>query len=315
MLTLAIYLLTVLCLIFFVFIIPGVSLFPRFLFHPRSAATIPFLSISIVVSYQYLVSYFDKFTQLNLILFISILSLIAVYRLHAIFKSYPNLHYSWSKKDFKAILIILFSSIPLMIILGLDGFQHADEIMSWNLWAKKIYLNQQVTFESTGSPYPLLLSSFIAFCYKFIGNIDYQLPIRFTFSLIYISTIFVVFSFVKTKTMTGFFFLSYIIVFLIIGAGYEFKKVYADPLMACFLVSSLALLMSLNEEQKKLNSYISAKSILLASVILVCSAALTKQGAILWTMMIYPLLAYLYINKNQELSKISIIFTTIVLRS
>ena len=34
---------------------------------------------------------------------------------------------------------------------------------------------------------------------KFIGNIEYQLPIRFTFSLIYISTVYIVYSFADTK--------------------------------------------------------------------------------------------------------------------
>jgi len=189
-----------------------------------------------------------------------------------------------------------------MIILGFDGFQHADEIMSWNLWAKKIYFNQVVTFESTGSPYPLLLSSLIAFCYKFVGNIDYQLPIRLTFSIIYLSTIFIVFSFSNTKTKVGIFFITYIVVFLIIGVGYEYKKVYADTLMSGFLVASLALLISLSNSQHQINKNIPPISILLASVILISSASLTKQGVIAWTILIYPLLAYVIINKNNNLS-------------
>ena len=121
-----------------------------------------------------------------------------------------------------------------MIILGFDGFQHADEIYSWNFWAKKIYLNQVVSFEWIGSPYPLALPSFIAFCYKFVGNIDYQLPIKFTFSIIYISTVFTIYSFANTKTKVGLFFVSYIMVMLVMGIGYEYKKVYADTLMGGF---------------------------------------------------------------------------------
>ena len=105
-----------------------------------------------------------------------------------------------------------------MIILGFDGFQHADEIYSWNFWAKKIYLNQVVSFEHN-SPYPLALPSFIAFCYKFIGNIDYQLPIKFTFSIICISTVFTIYTFANTKTKVGLFFVSYIMVMLVIGVG------------------------------------------------------------------------------------------------
>ena len=212
----------------FIYIIPGIALFPKFILNPRTAAAIPFLSISIVVSVQYLLSTLNQFNHQNVIIFIGILLLVAIYRLYGIYQVYVKLDSNWTKTDCKALLLIFFSSIPLMIILGFDGFQHADEIYSWNLWAKKIYFNQVVTFEQTGSPYPLLLPSLIAFCYKFIGNIDYQLPIKFTFSIIYLSTIFIVFSFSNTKSKVGIFFITYIIVFLIIGVGYEYKKVWAD---------------------------------------------------------------------------------------
>ena len=299
---LVIYFTTVTSLLFFIYIIPGISLFPKFILNPRTASAIPFLSISIVVSVQYLLSTLNQFNHQNVIIFIGILFFVAIYRLYGIYKTYLKPVSNWTKRDSKALLLIFFSSIPLMIILGFDGFQHADEIMSWNLWAKKIYFNQVVTFESTGSPYPLLLSSLIAFCYKFVGNIDYQLPIRLTFSIIYLSTIFIVFSFSNTKTKVGIFFITYIVVFLIIGVGYEYKKVYADTLMSGFLVASLALLISLSNSQHQINKNIPSISILLASVILISSASLTKQGVIAWTILIYPLLAYVIINKNNNLS-------------
>lgn len=286
----------------FIYIVPGIALFPKFILNPRTTAAIPFLSISIVVSAQYLLTTLNQFNQQNVIIFIGILSLLAIYRLYGIYQAYVKLDSNWTKTDCKALLLIFFSSIPLMIILGLDAFQHADEIYSWNLWAKKIYFNQVVTFEQTGAPYPLLLPSLIAFCYKFIGNIDYQLPIKFTFSIIYLSTIFIVFSFSNTKNKIGIFFITFIIVFLIIGVGYEYKKVWADTLMSGFLVSSLALLISLSNRQHHINKNISPISILLTSVILICSASLTKQGAMLWTMLIYPLLAYVIIDNNKKLS-------------
>ena len=165
----------------------------------------PFLSISIVVSVQYLLSTLNQFNHQNVIIFIGILLLVAIYRLYGIYQVHLKLGSNWTKTDYKALLLIFFSSIPIMIILGFDAFQHADEVTSWNLWAKKIYFNQVVTFEATGSSYPLLLPSLIAFCYKFIGNIDYQLPIRFTFSIIYLSTIFIVFSFSTLKVKLVFF--------------------------------------------------------------------------------------------------------------
>ena len=299
---LIIYFSTVTSLLFFIFIIPGIALFPRFILNPRTSAAIPFLSISIVVAAQYLLSTQNQFNQQNVIIFIGALLLIALYRLYELFQSHTNLKSNWTKRDFNALILIIFSSIPLMVILGFDGFQHADEIYSWNLWAKNIYFNQDIKFESTGGiPYPLLLSSLIAFCYKFIGNIEYQLPIRFSFIIIYLSTIFIVFSFSNTKSKLGIFFISYIIVFLIIGVGYEYKKVWADTLMSGFLVSSLALLISLSNKHTHINKNISPISLLLASIILICGASLTKQGAMLWTILIYPLLAFVIIANNKKL--------------
>jgi len=289
----------VLCLLFFIYLIPGIAFFPNFIQTPRTAAAIPFLSLSIIVSIQYFLSLLDQFNQLNVFICLGALFLIAVYR---VYTNLSKLNNSWKIIDLKALLLIIFSSIPLMIFLGFDGFQHADEIYSWNLWAKKIYLNQVVTFESTGSPYPLLLPSFISFCYQFFGNLDYQAPIKFSFSIIYISTVFIIYSFANTRAKTGLFFISYILIMLAIGIGYEYKKVYADTLMGGFLVSSLALLISLIKDSHQTNKNISSISILVASALLVSAAALTKQGAILWTMIFYPLAAFVIIGKNINLN-------------
>lgn len=295
-----IYTTVVVSLLIFVYILPGLSFFPRFILAPRTAASIPFLSISIVISAQYILSLLNQFNNQNVITLIGILTLTGLYRTYKILSSK---NHSWIKKDFIALFLIIFSSIPLMIILGLDGFQHADEIYSWNTWAKKIYFNQTVTFESTISPYPLALPSFIAFCYQFVGNIDYQLPIKFTFSLIYISTIFILYSFATNKSKAGVFFITYIFVMLIIGVGYEYKKVYADTLMGGFLVTSLALLISLSESRLNINKNISSISILIASVLLISTASLTKQGAMPWSIIIYPILAYVVIYKNIDIPK------------
>jgi hypothetical protein len=89
---------------------------------------------------------------------------------------------------------------------------------------------------------------------------------------------------------------------LIIGTGYEYKKVFADTLMGSSLVSSLALIISISSNRFITSSYISHNSIVLASVILVCLAALTKQGAIPWAMLFFPLLAYYIIDKNTQIN-------------
>jgi hypothetical protein len=299
----AIYPTVVASLIFFLYLIPGIALFPKFILMPRTAATIPFISMSVVVASQYILSLFNQFNHQSVIILIGILTLISAYRMYKIYReSAVRKLNAWSKTDYIALSLIFFASTPLMILLGFDGFQHSDEIYSWNLWAKQLYFNQTPTFDLTGAPYPLALSSFIAFCYKFLGNIDYQLPIKLTFSLIYISTIFVIYSFVKSKNNAGLFFIVFIIVMLVIGTGYEYKKVFADTLMGSFLVSSLALIISVSSDKFNTNKYISHNSIVLASVILVCLSALTKQGAIPWAMLFFPLLGYYIIDKNIQIN-------------
>ena len=299
----AIYPIVVASLIFFIYLAPGIALFPKFVLMPRTTAIIPFISISIVVASQYFLSLINQFNRQSVIILIGVLALISIYRTYKIYKeSKINRFSTWSKVDYIALSLIFFASTPLMVLLGFDGFQHSDEIYSWNLWAKQLYFNQTPTFDLTGAPYPLALSSFIAFCYKFIGNIDYQLPIKFTFSLIYVSTIFVIYSFVKSKKNIGLFFIVFIVVMLVIGTGYEYKKVFADTLMGSFLVSSLALIISVSSNKFNTNKYISHNSIVLASVILVCLSALTKQGAIPWAIMFFPLLAYYIIDKNTQIN-------------
>jgi len=299
MTTIFLYPALVISLLVFIYFLPAIALFPRFIQSPLTAATIPFISMSLVVSIQYILSLAGQFNNQNVIIFVGFLSLLGLYR---IYKTRFELRNNWTVLDCKSLLLITFSSIPLMIFLGFDGFQHADEIYSWNIWAKKIYLNQVILFESTGSPYPLLLPSFIAFCYQFFGNMDYQLPIKFTFSIIYISTIFIVFTFANTKIKVGIFFLSFITIILIIGIGYEYKKVYADTLMGGFLIASLALLLSLSKEISHTKNNVPSSSLLIASIILISAAALTKQGAMLWTMVFFPLLANAIILKNPSLN-------------
>jgi hypothetical protein len=254
-----------------------------------------------IISYsQYLLSIFNKFHHENVLLLAGLLTFIALLRFYTRNKfDYIN---SWEKKDLISLILIFFSGIPLMVILGFDAFQHADEVTSWNLWARELYFEKEVSFENTAAAYPLLLSSLLAFCYKFIGNIDYQLPLKFTFSIFYLSTVFIIFSFANTKKKIGIFVVTYILIFLILGVGFEYKKVWADTLMSGLLVSSLALLLSLSNTENITNKGISTHSLLIASIILICSATLTKQGAIPWTAFIFPLLAYLIIRQNNTIS-------------
>lgn len=290
MMTTSIYIITAISLLMFIYYIPGIALFPRFIMSPRTTATLPFISICIIVITQYSLSLIHQFNQLNIILLAIFLTIVAIIRIKNNLNKNIFPKNQWEKHDLKAFFAITFTSVPLMVILGLDAFQHADEIYSWNLWARKLYFGEEVIYESTaGAAYPLLLPSLIAFCYKFIGNIDYQLPIKFTFSIIYVSTVFSIYTFAKETKKTGIFFLSFILVVLIIGVGEEYKVVYADTLMGGFLVSAYALLFTV-----KNNSYnrLSSNNIFLASIMLVTAAALTKQAAIPWTMIFYPILAY-----------------------
>ena len=83
---LVIYFTTVANLFLFIYIIPGIAIFPKFILNPRTAAAIPFLSISIVISAQYLLTTLNQFNHQNVIIFIGILLLVAIYRLYGVYK-------------------------------------------------------------------------------------------------------------------------------------------------------------------------------------------------------------------------------------
>ena len=66
----AIYPIVVASLIFFIYLAPGIALFPKFVLMPRTTAIIPFISISIVVASQYFLSLINQFNRQSVIILI-----------------------------------------------------------------------------------------------------------------------------------------------------------------------------------------------------------------------------------------------------
>lgn len=291
------YLLTVIFLVVFLYFVPALALVPRFAFNPRTAATLPFISILAITITQRLLVASGHFSQQAVLIVIGLFFIIAVVRLLITKKEELN---TWKRNHLVILGAIVVTSLPLIVNLGLTGFQFNDEIYSWNYWARQFYLGENIDFSYTRAPYPLLLSAFLSFCYKSLGNLDYQLPIRFTFVLIYISTVFVLSTFAKTKKEIGIFILSFVFLFLLINLVHRYGNVLADPLMSGFLVSAYALLFSTVEYNSKLRT-----NLIIVSALLVSAATFTKQAAIPWTMIFFPCTAYFFIQKNKTNSKLA----------
>ena len=71
--------------------------------------------------------------------------------------------------------------------------------------------------------------------------------------------------------------------------------------MGGFLLVSIGLLISLSDKTEIHDRNITSNSILFASIILICAASLTKQAAIIWSILFFPLLGINIIKNNSNL--------------
>ena len=154
-----------------VFIAPALALFPRLILNPLTASAIPTISILIVdVIASGLI--FLKCYQQNIILWITgFLILLAVGRL---FHQKTNVGESHLMPPLFLLNIGLV--LPLVAISGFSAFMSNDALASWNYWALHYY--HQQTPNTLG--YPPFFSLLLSYCYKLLGNTEYQGAVKAT---------------------------------------------------------------------------------------------------------------------------------------
>lgn len=274
------YYIYVIELLTLIYLLPAVSLFPKLILSSRTAITIPFVSILIIVLLKETLSFFNLFSQNIVLIFHSLFFLIASYRLYQIKKDYD-----WPKVHILVYLISFSVSVFYAARLGISSFGTDDEIYSWNMWAVQHFLGENVDYYYTTSAYPQFFSILIAYCYKILGTVELQLPVRsllafFPFSLLV--TIGIASNKTEIKSIALFFFWMLVIVFGI-GIGKYFDDGLADPMMsAALIVSVFMFIQYINNHDKTIYLFLSS----------ICAivAAYSKQPALIWAILALPLI-------------------------
>lgn len=286
------YLVYCFALLVFVYISPALAVFPRLILSARVATAIPFVSIFVIWCLQQTLTAVGAFSQTTVLTFSSGSALIASYRIRKLFTD-SNARFDWPPTHrfllvFNALVVVCFSAK-----LGSTSFRGHDEIYSWNMWAVQHYLGEPIDYYYTQSPYPQLFSILIAYCYKLLGSIELQLPVRALFGIFpfcLLSAIAVAPQEANYNNVARFVIL---IAILLLGTwiSKNFDDGLADPMMASALIVSVSLFIH----------YVDSKNKELLWVAVICGivAAYSKQPALIWTLISLPTLILLGVLRGR----------------
>jgi hypothetical protein len=269
-------------LLVFVYVSPALAFWPSLYMSSRTAIAIPFLSILLIGAIQLLLSTFNTFSH-NVVLAISIVLFVAAaVRSYAIFSKSKL---SWPPTHTFIYLVNLLLILYFAAKLGTTAFETDDEIYSWNMWAVQHYLGEPVDYYYTVSPYPQLFPILIAYCYKLLGSIELQLPVRASFAIFPFCLLTAIGTVPKNETYrtVAKYLLIMILLMFVIRLRKYFSDGLADPMMASALVTSVYFFIQyLNENTRT--------SLLWLSVCCGIAAAYAKQPALIWTVAALPVI-------------------------
>lgn len=261
-----------------VLISPALAFFPQLIRTPKLATAIPIVSLLIV---NFIAIFLFKFHlyQHSIVLSITlILFFISIMRVR-------SQTLQWEKNDLYLLFINIGILLPLIAFCGLSSFRSNDALASWNLWAIDFYNG---VLPQTMMGYPPFFSFFISYCYKVLGNFEYQGPVKVllvAFPLTMMNAI--AFMSAKTKNVIWFYIL---LVFISVFPGflklsfYGFHAIgYADPLLAAAVVTSFMLLLKYLQNPTQ-------KTDLFFAVLCGIVASLSKQPGLLWCFLAMPVL-------------------------
>ena len=289
------YLFYVVLIFVCIYFAPVVAIFPRIAADSRVLTAIPLLNIAFLYLIQRFLDLFHLYTPTKFSLIIFPLALVGLAR-YALIVKRNQLHYR--REDLTIILLALMLCLPILSHLALSSFEMDDEIYSWNHWAKLFFLGANLDNFYTQAPYPQNLSILISNSYMLLGNFEYQLPVRaglFVLPVICFATI-GLFCYPRTGqpiAVVAIFALIYVL-----NSGIEFRHVLADPLMTICLVVGFYLLL----EGRNIKSLTQLECITIASI-LISLALLTKQAALPWGFLFYPVILFLHVRDRLKASQ------------
>lgn len=291
-----------------VYLAPALAVFPRLTTHPRLFALTPILS-TLFIYLMVTVLIACNLYQRDIVIGISILlTMIASYRFKQQKQSLNKQYWSLASKRYYFLHALLL--LPFFIKLATHGFERGDEIYSWNFWAIQHYLSIPIDFSHTGAAYPQLLPKCLSYCYKILGNIELQLPIKGLLILFPYAMLNAMASLLSFNHRRMIIFYTFSLVFILFGCHIArfFDNGYADPLMTSSLIVSVICYwqyyrwMKIRQYWKKSLKRLDFVSLsyLFFAYLTAMTAFLAKQPGLLWVVSLSVLTLYQTIIQSQK---------------
>ena len=276
-------------LILGVYLAPGLALAPRAAFDSRLAYAVPILSVLIVTTLARLLKPWGLFTETTVLSATLVFAVIAAWRLYRLYRLCPKVPVHWPVVHRMVYLFSVCVALPAAAKLGTSGFEVDDEVYSWNMWGIQHALGEPYDLFYTVAPYPQVFSYLIAWNYQLLGSIDLQLPVRFGFAILAASLVAAIGTANAKVNSRSLLWSAGLIVFTLFAAHLLSKglsKGLAEIVMIPALVISIALYL---QHERARDSELSIHLWLASAAAVV--AGLSKQPALIWLMLTFPILA------------------------
>ncbi len=271
----------VLSLLVLVYLAPALALWPRLLARPLTAAAVPLVSAAVVVALAWALHALGWLNRLTVLSATAALLVVAALR---VARSWHESRPDWPAVQRWSALLVLIVIVPVAVSLGVSSFSADDEIYSWNLWAIQYFRGEDPDFYYTVVPYPQAFSLFLSWGYLLLGDLELQMPLRFTLAAFPFAMGLAVAACVPREDPRDFARFALLLFFWLFLASVKshLDNGLADPLMGAALVVSVALYLD----------YVRApRPAALAPLVLIALlAALSKQPALIWTCVALPVL-------------------------
>ena len=285
------FLIYILTLLIFVYTVPGLALFPKLILSSRTIVATPFVSIGVIGATQVVLVWGGLYTRPVVIGISLIFLVIAVVRLRKLNYT-PSLLY-WPPVHRFLLLLTSLLAIYWATNLGTMGFDDNDEIYSWNLWAVMHYLGVKGDYYYfTKAPYPQLFPVLISYCYKLLGSIELQLPVKTLFAIFPLAAWSAIAVAPKKASYANAIRSIVLLLLITLAIAKKFTTGYADPLMTSSLVVGVYLYIQYVDQPDRIE-------LLILSVICAAVALFTKQAALIWALGSFPVIVLIATIRRQ----------------
>lgn len=287
-------------LILGVYLAPGLALMPRAAFDSRLAFALPILSVAVVTLLARVLKLFGIFTGTAVLLATLVFTAIAVWRLYGLrsgmLRAVPSsgsrqVVVHWPESHRLVYLFSVCAALPSAVRLGLSSFAVDDEIYSWNMWAVQHARGEDHDLSYTVVPYPQTFSYLIAWCYRLLGSIDLQLPVRGGLGVLAASLLAAVGTASRRQDSGSLLWFMGLVTFILLLAGlhiHGLSRGLAEVLMIPALVVSVALY--LQHARLRDAGTPEAPAYLWLAGAAALLAGISKQQALIWLMITFPIL-------------------------